>query len=64
MTKVLNKHGVINPDATVFTRRTSTAATCTARGANYQKAPTFGEAVGVNSYQTPRAYSFARGIRF
>lgn len=89
MTNVLNKHGVINPDATVFTRRTSsarglkpfnpftdtpvecqrqadggTAATCSAMGANYQKADTFGKPVGVSSYQTPRTYSFAAGLRF
>ena len=86
MTNLLNKHGVINPDTTVFTRRTSSsrgltpfnpftstpvecpsdaaATSCTAMGANYQKAATFGQAVGVNSYQTPRAYSFATGIRF
>jgi len=40
------------------------ASTCSAMGANYQKASTFGKAVGVNSYQTPRTYSFAAGVRF
>lgn len=42
----------------------ATAATCTAMGAHYQKATTFGKPVGVSSYQTPRVYSFATGIRF
>jgi hypothetical protein len=86
VTNVFNKHAVLNPDTTVFTRRTSsarglkafnpftetpiecpadaTAATCTALGANFQKARTFGQAIGVSSYQTPRTYSFATGLRF
>ncbi len=42
----------------------ASAATCTSMGANYQKATTFGGAVGVNSYQTARTYSFATGVRF
>jgi hypothetical protein len=93
VTNVLNKHAVINPDTTVFTRRTSSArglkafnpftdtpiecpkqntfastaaaaAACTAMGANFQKADTFGQAIGISSYQTPRTYSFAAGVRF
>jgi hypothetical protein len=76
----------VNPDTTVFTRRTSStrglapfnpftatpiecpadanAATCQSMGANFQKATTFGKAIGVNSYQVPRTYSFAVGARF
>jgi hypothetical protein len=42
----------------------ATAATCSAMGANYQKATSFGQAVGVSSYQTPRVFAFATGIRF
>ena len=93
MTNVFNQHGDVNPDTTVFTRRTSSTrgllpfnpftatpvecprqstfataaaavAACTAMGANYQKADTFGQAIGVTSYQTPRTYSFAAGVRF
>ncbi|HXA16754.1 MAG TPA: carboxypeptidase regulatory-like domain-containing protein [Thermoanaerobaculia bacterium] len=93
VTNVFNKHALINPDTTVFTRRTSSTrglkafnpftdtpiecprqssfasaaaavAACTAMGANYQKADTFGQAIGVSSYQTPRTYSFAAGLRF
>jgi hypothetical protein len=86
MTNVFNKHAVLNPDTTVFTRRTSssrglkafnpftetpiecpadaTAATCTAMGAHFQKATTFGQATGVSSYQNPRTYSFTTGLRF
>jgi hypothetical protein len=83
---VLNENAVVNPDTTVYTRRTSssrglqpfnpftdkpiecpasaTAADCTAMGANYQKATTFGQAVGVSSYQMPRTYAFSAGVRF
>jgi hypothetical protein len=43
---------------------TATAATCTAMAANYQKATTFGQPVGVGSYQTPRVYSVSAGVRF
>ncbi len=93
VTNVLNKHGLTNPDTTVFTRRTSASrglkafnpftdtpiecpkqstfatpalavAACTAMGANYQKADTFGQAVGVSSYQTARTYAFVAGVRF
>lgn len=42
----------------------ASAAECTAKGANYQKALTFGGATGVGSYQTPRTYTFATGVRF
>jgi len=42
----------------------ASAATCTAMGANYQKATTFGKAIGVGSYQQPRTYTVATGIRF
>jgi hypothetical protein len=42
----------------------ASAATCTAMGANYQKATTFGQAIGVASYQAPRTYAIATGIRF
>ncbi|HKS23773.1 MAG TPA: carboxypeptidase regulatory-like domain-containing protein [Thermoanaerobaculia bacterium] len=40
------------------------AADCTAMGANWQKGPQFGQATGPNSYQTPRTYRFAVGVRF
>jgi hypothetical protein len=84
---------LINPDTTVFTRRTSSSrglkafnpftdkpiecpkqstfakpadavAACTAMGANFQKADTFGQAIGVSGYQAPRTYLFAAGVRF
>jgi hypothetical protein len=32
--------------------------------ANWQKADTFGQAIGVSSYQRPREYFFAVGARF
>lgn len=86
VTNLFNEHAVVNPDTTVFTRRTSSsrglspfnpftdtpiecpqgaaASVCSQMGANYQKADTFGKPVGVNSYQIPRTYSFATGLRF
>jgi outer membrane receptor protein involved in Fe transport len=86
VTNVFDMDAVLTPDATVFTRRTSStrglgpfnpftetpvecpsdanAATCSSMGAHFQKATTFGQAVGVSSYQTPRTYSFTAGLRF
>ena len=40
------------------------AADCTALGANWQKGPSFGQATGPNSYQTPRSYRLGVGLRF
>jgi hypothetical protein len=49
----------------------ASAATCTALGANYQLATTFGQAVNtattfsaVGSFQLPRTYVYAIGARF
>jgi len=86
VTNVFNKHAVINPDTTVFTRRTSSsrglkafnpftetpvecpqgsaASVCSGMSANWQKGDSFGQAIGVSSYQRPREYSFAAGARF
>ncbi len=40
------------------------ASQCTAMGAHWQKATTFGTPVGVSSYQVPREYRFSLGVRF
>ncbi len=40
------------------------ATTCSGMNANWQKATTFGKAIGVSSYQTARTYTFTTGVRF
>ena len=42
----------------------NTAAQCTALGANWQKAPTFGNAVAYQNYQTARTFTLSVGVRF
>jgi outer membrane receptor protein involved in Fe transport len=42
----------------------NTAAQCTALGANWQKATTFGTATSLNSYQAARTYRLGVGLRF
>ena len=89
VTNLFNQDAVVNPNATVRTRRShgaasglavfnpftpssqliecpadASAATCTAMGAHWQKATTFGNPTGVGSYQIPREYRFTAGIRF
>lgn len=83
---VFDRSAVLNPNTTVFTRRTSgtrglrpfnpktekpiecpqgtAAAACTAMGAHWQKGNDFGKATGPGSYQDPREYRFALGLRF
>ena len=41
-----------------------TAAQCTALGANWQPAPTFGKATSYLNYQTPRTFTLSVGVRF
>jgi hypothetical protein len=41
-----------------------TAAQCTALGANYQLAPTFGKPANYQEYQTPRMFTLSVGVRF
>jgi hypothetical protein len=41
-----------------------TAAQCTALGATWQKAPTFGTPVAYQNYQTPRTFTLSVGVRF
>jgi len=52
------------PKQNTFASAAAAATACTAMGANYQKADTFGQAIGVSSYQTARTYIFAAGVRF
>ncbi|HVT43600.1 MAG TPA: TonB-dependent receptor [Thermoanaerobaculia bacterium] len=40
------------------------AAQCSAMGAHWQKGTTFGQPVGISSYQIPLEYSFTVGLRF
>ena len=39
-------------------------ATCTAMGANWQKADTFGQGLSKDAFQSARTYRFAVGLRF
>ncbi len=38
--------------------------TCAGMNANWQKVTTFGQAIGVSSYQAARTYFFTTGLRF
>ena len=40
------------------------ATVCSQMGANWQKAPTFGQGLSKDAYQTPRTYRAAVGVRF
>ncbi|HUK14448.1 MAG TPA: hypothetical protein VLW17_14200, partial [Thermoanaerobaculaceae bacterium] len=82
---VLDRSGVLTPNAAVFTARNSgqglakfnpfttkpiecpqndTAAQCTALGANWKLAPTFGKPQGATDYQQPRTFYISFGVRF
>jgi hypothetical protein len=52
------------PQQSTFASPGAAVQACQAMGANWQKADTFGQAIGVSSYQRPREYFFAVGARF
>ncbi|HPS77636.1 MAG TPA: hypothetical protein PLS53_05715, partial [Thermoanaerobaculaceae bacterium] len=84
VTNLFNNQAVTNPNATIYTGRTSGKSlvkfnaftetpvectqishnTCTATGANWMKADTWGKPQGPADYQTPRTYTISFGVRF
>ncbi|MEW6335926.1 MAG: TonB-dependent receptor [Acidobacteriota bacterium] len=71
---VFNEHGVWNPNTTVrrlaaFNPFTDTPTECpqgqaSCTGYNWQKGPSFGQAVTANDYQQPMTFRFSVGFRF
>ncbi len=53
-----------NHDALVECPQGSTAAQCSALGANFMVGPTFGQSANSLAYQTPRTYRMSVGLRF
>ncbi|PYQ51531.1 MAG: hypothetical protein DMF59_07530, partial [Acidobacteria bacterium] len=51
-------------DTPVECPRGAAASVCSQMGANWQKAPTFGQGLSKDAYQTPRTYRAAVGVRF
>lgn len=71
---IFNNAAVVNPNTTVITRRSGGASSglkafnpftdTPVEGVNWKKGSSFGKPTGPTSYQDPRFYRFAVGLRF